>query len=104
MRKISYSDWCVGHSSAYRRFSRHLHVGFLSITFWAVSVASADRGDELLPPIQLEALREHIIVLQENVELEPERITYRTRSAYHRDAANNAAGYVAAPVRMEAHA
>ena len=92
--EISYSDWCVGHLPAFKRFLQQPYVGFL-FALWAFSTASADRGDEFLPLIQLEALREHIIVLQEIIELEPERSTCRTRNAHHREAANNAAEYIA---------
>lgn len=66
---------------------------------WPVLLGVADRGDDLLPLIQSEALKAHIIALQENIQHAPKRIVYRTRSAYHRDAANNAAQYIAEQFR-----
>ena len=75
-----------------------------------VSVISADRGDDLISLVQSETLKAHIIALQENVQQvsprgseqprasgtpQKERIVYRTRSSYHRDAADNATQYIA---------
>lgn len=74
------------------------------------SVISADRGDDLISLVQSETLKAHIIALQENVQQvsprgseqprasgtpQKERIVYRTRSSYHRDAADNATQYIA---------
>ena len=69
----------------------------------------ADRGDDILPLVQSEKLKAHIITLQENVQQTPtpesgrlppsdvlsyKPIVYRTRSSYHRDAVDNAAQYI----------
>ena len=69
----------------------------------------ADRGDEILPLVQLETLKAHIIALQENLRQTPtpasesvppldasanNPVAYRTRSSYHRSAADNAARYI----------
>jgi hypothetical protein len=79
-------------------FQRPNAVIFIAI-FIFTAIASADRGDELLPQLQSESLKAHVIALQENVQHSPKRQTYRTRSAYHRDAADNAAAYIAAQFR-----
>ncbi|MCZ6676047.1 MAG: hypothetical protein O7E52_02230, partial [Candidatus Poribacteria bacterium] len=65
---------------------RQLYMTFF-IAFSLSSVVFADRGDDLLPLVQSEALRGHIIALQENIQQGPQQIVYRTRSAFHRDAA-----------------
>ncbi len=78
--------------------SRFTHYVILLIAFWLPSIASADRGDDLLPLVQSETLKAHIIALQENVQA-PQRIAYRTRSAYRRDASDNAAQYIASQFR-----
>ena len=81
----------------------------LLISFLQITASLADRGDDILPLIQSEPLKAHIIALQENVqetstpESEPlppsdalanRPIVYRTRSSYHRDATENAAQYI----------
>jgi hypothetical protein len=73
---------------------RQLHIICL-LLLWLPFSVFADRGDELLPLIQTEVLKGHIIALQENILQTPKPIVYRTRNAYHRDAANNAAQYIA---------
>ena len=59
----------------------------------------ADRGDDILPLIEAEAIEAHIIALQENVKPGQSPIAYRTRSAHHRDALDNAAEYIASQFR-----
>ena len=59
----------------------------------------ADRGDDILPLIQSEALEAHIVALQENVKHGASPIAYRTRSAHNRDASDNAAEYIASQFR-----
>ena len=68
------------------------------VLFLYSAIVSADRGDDLLPLIEAEHLKAHITALQENTRQLPKRI-YRTRSAYHRDAADNAAAYIASQFR-----
>ncbi len=63
------------------------------------TAAHADRGDDILPLIQSEAIEAHIIALQENVNQRRSSIVYRTRSAHHRDASDNAAEYIASQFR-----
>ena len=68
-----------------------------------------DRGDDILPLVQSETLKAHIVALQENVQQTPtpesenlppsdafanKPVVYRTRSSYHREAADNAAQYI----------
>ena len=64
------------------------------VLFLYPSIVPADRGDALLPLIRTEHLKAHITALQENTRQSSKRI-YRTRSAYHRDASDNAASYIA---------
>ncbi len=61
--------------------------------------ARSDRGDDILPLIQPEALEAHIVALQENVKPGRQPIAFRTRSAYNREASDNAAEYIASQFR-----
>ena len=87
---------------------RHL-LSILLISSLRTAASLADRGDEILPSVQSENLKAHIIALQENVQQTPtpasenlppsdasanNPVAYRTRSSYHRDAADNAARYI----------
>ena len=68
-----------------------------AIFFFIFIFASAgwgERGDELLSLVQSEALEAHVIALQENVRQFPYPLAYRTRSAHHRAATDNAARYI----------
>ena len=88
------------------KFRQLLTILFIS----SIRTASlADRGDEILPLVQPENLKAHIIALQENVRQTPAEeseilppsdasannpVAYRTRSSFHRDAADNASRYI----------
>ena len=68
-----------------------------AIFFFIFIFASAgwgERGDELLSLVQSEALEAHVIALQENVRQFPYPLAYRTRSAHHWAATDNAARYI----------
>jgi len=69
------------------------------IIFGVTCLASADRGDDILPLIQSGALEAHIAALQENVKQGPSRFAYRTRSVYNREASDNAAEHIATQFR-----
>jgi len=58
------------------------------------SLLWAYTSDELIRFVKSGNLEKHIIALQENVQSSPENTVYRSRYAYRRDAANNAAGYI----------
>ena len=87
---------------------RHL-LSILLISSLRTAASFADRGDEILPLVQSENLKAHIIALQENGQqtqttasenVPPSDasgnipVAYRTRSSYHRGAADNAARYI----------
>ena len=59
----------------------------------------ADRGDDILSLIQPESLEAHIVALQENIKPGQSQIAFRTRSAYNREASDNAAEYIASQFR-----
>ena len=61
--------------------------------------AHADRGDDMLSLIQSETLEAHIVALQENVKQGRSQFAFRTRSAYNREASDNAAEYIASQFR-----
>lgn len=61
--------------------------------------AHADRGDDILSLIQPETLEAHIVALQENIKQGRSQIAFRTRSAYNREASDNAAEYIASQFR-----
>lgn len=67
--------------------------------FGISDAAHADRGDDILPLIQSETLETHIVALQENVKQRRSQIAFRTRSAYNREASDNAAEYIASQFR-----
>ena len=69
------------------------------LLFGISSMVLADRGEDILPLIQTEALRAHSIALQENVRHGKFQTAYNTRSAYNREASDNAATYIATQFR-----
>ena len=78
------------------RYGKEQKINY-AIFFFIFIFASAgwgERGDELLSLVQSEALEAHVIALQENVRQFPYPLAYRTRSAHHRAATDNAARYI----------
>ena len=61
--------------------------------FFSDSVC-AERGDELIKKVQSDALISHVTALQENISYSRNVLTYRTRSAHHREATNNVVDYI----------
>ena len=74
--------------------SRKINYAILFFIFIFASAGWGERGDELLSLVQSEALEAHVLALQENVRQFPYPLAYRTRSAHHRAATDNAARYI----------
>ena len=74
--------------------SRKINYAIFFFIFIFASAGWGERGDELLSLVQSEALEAHVIALQENVRQFPYPLAYRTRSAHHRAATDNAARYI----------
>ncbi|MDE0297541.1 MAG: M28 family peptidase [Candidatus Poribacteria bacterium] len=67
--------------------------------FKVLCASHADRGDDILPLIQADALETHIFALQENIKRGRTDFAYRTRSAHNSEASDNAAEYIASQYR-----
>ena len=74
--------------------SREINYAIFFFIFIFASAGWGERGDELLSLVQSEALEAHVLALQENVRQFPYPLAYRTRSAHHRAATDNAARYI----------
>ena len=74
--------------------SRKINYAIFFFIFIFASAGWGERGDELLSLVQSEALEAHVLALQENVRQFPYPLAYRTRSAHHRAATDNAARYI----------
>lgn len=74
--------------------SRKINYAIFFFVFIFASTGWGERGDELLSLVQSDALEAHVIALQENVRQFPYPLAYRTRSAHHRAATDNAARYI----------
>lgn len=102
----------IGYKN-FSNMSRQFYVFFFAISFFtflftgevhsvrseAASAVAQMRGDELLTLVQSEALETHVTALQENVEFFPRKQAYRTRSAHHREATDNAVRYIISQFR-----
>lgn len=73
------------------------------ILFSLGEITPADEVDQFLPTVQSENLMSHIVALQENVKIESStcqlvtnenKIAYRSRSSYNREAIRNAERYI----------
>ena len=74
--------------------SRKINYAIFFFIFIFASAGWGERGDELLSLVQSDALEAHVLALQENVRQFPYPLAYRTRSAHHRAATDNAARYI----------
>ena len=81
------------------KFKFRLACVIILAAFGVPQAAHADRGDDVLSLIQPEVLEAHIVALQENIEPGKSQTAFRTRSAYNREASNNAAEYIASQFR-----
>ena len=90
-------------SKQFFTFSR-FHVFFffilIFVLFSVVKISNADEVDLFLPTVQSENLMMHIIALQENIKIENgDKITYRSRSSYNREAIRNAENYIVSELK-----
>ena len=79
--------------------SRPIIYAILGFIFITASTGWGARGDELRALVQSEALAAHVLALQENVRQFPYPLAYRTRSAHHREATENAVSYIKSQFR-----
>lgn len=79
--------------------SRPIIYATLGFIFITASTGWGARGDELRALVQSEALAAHVLALQENVRQFPYPLAYRTRSAHHREATENAVSYIKSQFR-----
>ena len=81
-------------SSSYPHHNNVLTLMIILSSFYFLSTASADRGEELLSKVQKDALVSHVTSLQENVAYDLAKEAYNTRSAHHRHATDTAVNYI----------